>query len=105
MSEKSMELSGRAASFARRRLRTAVMELEDSFFRTIFVITFALLPRGLAHGDDANGLFAGAAPYRVGYQQQCNTSHEAQGLPSQFTALDTVRFDQGEGIGEDQHGV
>lgn len=32
MSEKSMVLSGRAASFARRHLRAAVMELEESFF-------------------------------------------------------------------------
>jgi len=26
-------------------------------------------------------------------------------LPAKFTALDTVLFNQGEGIGEDQHGV
>jgi hypothetical protein len=42
MSEKSMALSGRAASFAKRRLRAAVIELVESFFRTILVITLAL---------------------------------------------------------------
>jgi hypothetical protein len=51
-----------AASFAKRRLRAAVIELVESFFRTIFVITLALLSRGFAGGNDANRFFAGASP-------------------------------------------
>src|SRR5215467_11965530 len=105
MSEKSMALSGCAASFARRRLRAGVRELVESFFRTIFVIALALLSRGFAGGDDANDFLSWTTLDRVSYQQQRHASDKAEGLPAKLAALDAVLLDEGKGIGEDQHGV
>src|SRR5262249_16912169 len=90
---------------ARRRLRAGVRWLVESFFRTIFVITLALLARGFAGGDDANGFLSRTALDRVGNEQQRHASDEAECLPAEFAALDAVLIYQCEGIGKDQHGV
>ena len=52
MSEKSISVLGRAASFAKRRLRDVLRGLPEKLFLTIFVIAFTILAGSSARWDD-----------------------------------------------------
>src|ERR1700693_5531892 len=105
MSDVSISLSGRPASFARRRLRAAVNELLEKLFLTIFVISFALLPNRFPSGYDANDFILGFVLDGVSNQHEDNAAGQTQGLPSGFATFNSVLIHQRIRICKNQHCV
>lgn len=96
MSRVSMESSSSFESWA----------ISCCVLRSVFLlIALPLAARGLSGGDDANNLISlNILAVRVGDQQDHDTAHQAQGLPSLLASLVAVPYGELARVFEDSGG-
>src|SRR5580704_3243014 len=94
MSDKSISLSGRAASFLSSRLSFSVSRASANVLLTIFVIANSLLPSCAAGRNNTDDLMLALLFCRMGHEQHYHSTDESDRPPSRFSILDPLPLNQ-----------